>query len=65
MKQYITTEEAVKHCNEEGTLIPSGFLASIPNCLGVNLCSVKGFEVDMTEDGQYKGLFIDFTPTKQ
>ena len=65
MKQYITTEEAVKNCENEGALIPSAFLSVFPNNFGINLCAVAGFEVDMTDDGQYKALRIDFTPTKQ
>lgn len=65
MKQYITTEEAVKHCNEEGTLIPSAFLSVFPNNFGINLCAVAGFEVDMTDDNQYKTIRIDFLPVEE
>ena len=65
MKQFITTEEAVKNCENEGALIPSAFLSVFPNNFGINLCAIVGFEVDMTDDGQYKTLRVDFTPTKQ
>ena len=64
MKQYITTEEAIKHCEEEGALIPSAFLSVFPNNFGINLCAVKGFEVDMTDDDQYKSIRIDFEPVE-
>lgn len=62
MKQYITTEEAVKHCGEEDYIIPSTFLSVFPNNLGINLCAVNGFEVETTDDGQYKSIRIDFIP---
>lgn len=64
MKQYITTEEAVKNCEKEGALIPSAFLSVFPNNFGINLCAIAGFEVDMTDDGQYKTLRIDFLPVE-
>ena len=50
MKQYITTEEAVKHCEEENYVIPSTFLSVFSNNLGINLCAVKGFEVETTDE---------------
>jgi hypothetical protein len=62
MKKYITTKEAVEHCEEEGALIPSAFLGVFPNNFGINLCAVAGFEVDMTDDNQYKTIRIDFLP---
>ena len=65
MKQYITTEEAIKHCEEEGALIPSAFLSVFPNNFGINLCAVAGFEVDMTDDNQYKTIRIDFVPVEE
>ena len=65
MKQYITTEEAIKHCEEEGALIPSAFLSVFPNNFGINLCAVAGFEVDMTDDNQYKTIRIDFLPVEE
>lgn len=64
MKQYITTEEAVKNCENEGALIPSAFLSVFPNNFGINLCAIAGFEVDMTDDGQYKTLRVDFLPVE-
>lgn len=64
MKQYITTEEAVKNCEKEGALIPSAFLSVFPNNFGINLCAIAGFEVDMTDDGQYKTLRVDFLPVE-
>ena len=65
MKQYITTEEAIKHCEEKGALIPSAFLSVFPNNFGINLCAVAGFEVDMTDDNQYKTIRIDFLPVEE
>lgn len=62
MKQYITIEEAIKHCEEENYVIPSVFLSVFPNNLGINLCAVEGFEVEITDDGQYKSIHIDFIP---
>lgn len=64
MKKYITTEEAIAQCNEKDSLIPSGFLSTFPNNFGINLCAVKGFEVEMTDDDQYKAIRIDFLPVK-
>lgn len=45
-------------------LIDSGdkFISSIPNQLGINLCSVEGIEYDEQEDGQLKSLKIIFNP---
>ena len=62
MKKYITTEEAIKHCEEENYVIPSAFLSVFPNNLGINLCAVKGFDVEITDDGQYKSIRVDFIP---
>lgn len=64
MKQYITTEEAIAQCNEKDSLIPSGFLSTFPNNFGINLCAVKGFEVDMTDDNQYNSIRVDFIPVE-
>ena len=33
MKQYITIEEAIEHCDEQDALIPSAFLSTFPNCM--------------------------------
>lgn len=65
MKKYITTEEAIEHCKEENTLIPSEFLSTFPNNFGINLCAVKGFEVELTDDNQYKSICIDFIPVEK
>ena len=62
MKQYVTIEEAVKTCNKDNAIIPSQFLSVFPNNFGINLCAIKGFELEMTEDGQYKTLRVDFLP---
>ena len=64
MKRYITTVEAVQDCNKPEALIPSGFLCSIPNNLGINLSAVRGFEIEMTDDDQYKSIRIDFIPAE-
>lgn len=62
MKQYITIEEALKTCNKVNAIIPSQFLSVFPNNFGINLCAIAGFELEMTEDGQYKTLRVDFLP---
>ena len=38
------------------------FINSIPNCLGINLCSVQGIEYNKLEDGQLLSLSIIFKP---
>lgn len=66
MKKYITIKEAIEHCDDKETLIPSGFLSALfPNNFGNNLCAVKGFEVDMTDYNQYKSIRIDFSHTEK
>lgn len=65
MKKYITTEEAIEHCKEENALISSELLCIFPNNFGINLCAVKGFEVDMTDDNQYRYIRIDFIPVEE
>lgn len=62
--KYITVEEAVDACNKPGCLIPSEFLSTFPNNFGINLCSVKGFEVVMTDDDQYQSIRVDFIPVE-
>lgn len=64
MKKYITTEKAIAQCNEKDSLIPSGFLSTFPNLFGINLCAVKGFDVEMTDDNQYKSIRVDFIPVE-
>lgn len=64
MIKYIPITEAVQDCNKPGALIPSSFLCSIPNNLGVNLSAINGFMVEMTDDDQYKSIRIDFIPTE-
>ena len=62
MKQYVTIEEAVKTCNKDNAIIPSQFLSVFPNNFGINLCAIAGFELETTDDGQYKTLRVDFLP---
>lgn len=38
------------------------FIKSIPNLLGINLCSVEGVEYEQQEDGQYVSMKIIFKP---
>ncbi|MBR3784036.1 MAG: hypothetical protein IKJ78_06205 [Bacteroidales bacterium] len=65
-KIYITTEEAIKQCNKgKNSVIPSEFLSVFPNNFGINLCAVKGFDIETTSDNQYKTIRIDFLPTKE
>lgn len=65
MKRYITTEEAIRDCDKPGATIPSAFLQVFPNNFGINLCAVKGFEVEMTGDSQYKSIRVDFLPARK
>jgi hypothetical protein len=58
---YLTTEQAIKE-SKQGGLIPSEFLSIFPNNFGINLCAVKGFNIEMTEDKQYKSITVDFLP---
>ena len=64
-KIYITTEEAVNQCKGKNSVIPSEFLSVFPNNFGINLCAVKGFDIETTSDNQYKTIRIDFLPTKE
>ncbi|MBQ7057642.1 MAG: hypothetical protein IJM84_06820 [Bacteroidaceae bacterium] len=64
-KIYITTEEAINQCKEKNSVIPSEFLSIFPNNFGINLCAVKGFDIETTSDNQYKTIRIDFLPTKE
>ena len=54
MKIFKTINELVE---EKDT-----FISTIPNNLGINLCSVKGIEYDTQDDGQLKTLTIVFIP---
>lgn len=38
------------------------FISSIPNNLGINLCSVEGIEYERRKDGQLQSLKILFLP---
>ena len=60
---YLTTEQAIEDSKKKDGLIPSEFLAIFPNNFGINLCAVKGFDVEKTEDGQFKSITVDFLPT--
>lgn len=62
MKKYITIKEAIDNCEKKHALIPLEFLWTFPDNFGINLCAVKGFEVEMTDDNQYKCIRIDFIP---
>lgn len=62
MKRFIDIHTAIKHCDESETIIPSAFLSVIPNNLGINLCAVKGFNIDIQEDGQFNSIEIVFMP---
>lgn len=37
-------------------------ISIFPNLMGINLCSVKGMEVEEQKDGQIKSIRIDFIP---
>lgn len=62
-KIYLTIEEAIAESKKEHGLIPSEFLTAFPNNFGINLCAVKGFNVETTDDNQYKSITINFAPT--
>lgn len=62
-KIYLTIEEAIAESKKEHGLIPSEFLTVFPNNFGINLCAVKGFNVEITDDNQYKSITINFAPT--
>lgn len=62
-KIYLTIDEAIAESKKEHGLIPSEFLATFPNNFGINLCAVKGFNVEITDDNQYKSITINFAPT--
>lgn len=62
-KIYLTIEEAIAESKKEHGLIPSEFLTAFPNNFGINLCAVKGFNVEITDDNQYKSITINFAPT--
>lgn len=64
-KYYITIDDAVENCKNPDCLIPSDFLTTFPNNFGINLCAIKGFEVEMTDDNQYYSLKVDFLPVDQ
>lgn len=59
---YLTTEQAIEESKKQDGLIPSEFLSTFPNNFGINLCAVKGFNIEMTEDKQYKSITVDFIP---
>lgn len=67
--EYMTPEELGENeiytmddvLNNE-TQIPNGMVNSIPNELGINLCSVEGFEIAKQKDGQIKNIKINFIP---
>lgn len=41
----------------------NSFINSIPNNLGINLCSVEGIEFERRKDGQLESLTIKFLPS--
>lgn len=64
-KQYIPIANVIQDSYTPGTLIPSSFLCSIPpKALGINLSAVRGFEVELTHNDQYKTIRIDFIPAE-
>jgi hypothetical protein len=60
---YLTTKQAIEDSKKKDGLIPSEFLATFPNNFGINLCAVKGFDIEKVEDGQLKSITVDFLPT--
>ena len=54
-KVFKTIDELIKEENS--------FVSSIPNNLGINLCSVEGIEYEQRKDGQLESLTIRFLPS--
>lgn len=54
-KVFKTIDELIKEENS--------FINSIPNNLGINLCSVEGIEYERRKDGQLESLTIRFLPS--
>ena len=59
---YIPIKEAIANCEKPDYIIPSEFLSTFPNNFGINLCAVRGFDVEETDDGQLRRLTVDFIP---
>ena len=53
-KTFKSIDELIKEENS--------FISSIPNNLGINLCSVEGIEYERRKDGQLESLKILFLP---
>ena len=53
-KTFKSIDELIKEENP--------FISSIPNNLGINLCSVEGIEYERRNDGQLESLKILFLP---
>lgn len=53
-KTFKSIDELIKEENS--------FISSIPNNLGINLCSVNGIEYEQRKDGQLESLKILFLP---
>ena len=53
-KVFKSIEELIKEKNS--------FISSIPNNLGINLCSVKGIEYEYFDEEQLNSLKIIFSP---
>jgi len=62
MKKFISIQTAVDNADKMDCLIPSAFLSVFPNNFGINLCNVKGFNVELQDDGQYKSIEVVFIP---
>lgn len=65
MKRFISTKKAIEYCDKKECIIPSEFLAVFPNNFGINLCSVKGFNVEIQDDGQLKSIETIFIPATE
>ena len=62
---YISIKEAIEGCKNRDYIIPSEFLSTFPNNFGINLCAIRGFNVEQTDNGQLKKLTIDFIPVPE
>lgn len=57
-EEYISINDVINH----ETVIPDGMINSIPNEMGINLCSVDGFDIERQNDGQIETIKIKFLP---
>lgn len=60
MKRYLSLMTALDEATKQDSILSDGFIAAIPNYLGINLCSVSGFVIDQKENGDLNSIEILF-----